>query len=1066
MIGAIAWLGRNPVAANLLMVFIVASGILGITAVTEEVYPDVELDRINIEVPYLGAAPEEVEDGVVMRIEEAIQGIDGIKEIQSLATEGNASVTVELETGADKRRVVDDVKNNVDAITTFPIETEEPVIRELIARNQVCDIAVSGAADVFMLKMIAQRVRDELAALPEISQVDMVSAPPYEISIEVSEVTLRRHGLTFDRFVDAVRQSSLDLPGGSIRTDGGEVLLRTIGQAYRGHEYEDLVLWTRADGSRLRVGDLATVVDGFAETDQAARFDGNPAVLLSVFRSGDQSAIDISAAVHRYIERRRASLPDGVELTVWQDQAVLLGDRLSIMVRNGATGFLLVVIVLTLFLDLRLAAWVSLGIPISFLGAIALMPVLDVSINMISVFAFILVLGVVVDDAIIVGENIFRHQATGTGLHGAIAGVREVAKPVIFAVLTTVVAFVPLMYIPGTLGALFQVIPLVVAPCLLFSLVESLGILPAHLAYAGNRTEYRRPYGYQRGVARIMQAATTIYRTSVLRTSLRWRYVTAAAGVSTLVLTSGMVLGGWTTFRFLAAVEAEYMTVSVTMPQGTPVRTTSEAIATLETGAERLRTRLLAETGLDHFGHVATTVGNQPMLARSPVVGTDAEAPVGSHLGEITVELAPAEDRTYSSQQLGLQWREASGPIPEAVSVNLSTSYVNVGDDINVQLAGRELGRLRAAADAVKRGLAQYVGVYDVADSFQAGKHEMQLGIKPSAETLDLRLHDLGRQVRQAFYGEEVQRIQRGRDDIRVMVRYPREQRQSLGDLEQMRIRTPAGYEVPFSYVARVEPARGFASIKRVDRNRVVNVTAGVDPTMAATATIIGDLRNRILPALVAEHPGVSYSFEGQQADQSEAVAGLQYGTFLALLVIFILLAVPLRSYVQPLIIMTAIPFGLVGAIWGHILLNLDFSMLSLLGCVALAGIVVNDSLVMLDGINRARGKPSTGANADHEQERPPGQRRFIGSKVESAILEAATTRFRPILITSVTTFAGLAPMMFDPSMPGAFFVPMAVSLGFGVLFATFISLILVPAIYLIFDDVGRALGQGERVPQ
>ena len=1035
MHGAIGWLARNPVAANLLMVLIVASGLIGVTTVTQEIYPDLALDSISIEVPYLGAGPEEVEEGVVSRIEEAIQGIDGVKEIRSVSSEGNGSVTVELETGADTRRVVDEVKNNVDAITTFPIETEKPIIRELIARNQVADIIVSGAADAFVLKEAAQRVRDELSALPEISQVDVVSAPPYEISIEVSEVALRRHGLTFDSFADAVRRSSLDLPGGSVRTEGGEILLRTTGQAYRGHEYENLVLWTRPDGSRLELGDIATVVDGFAETDQSARFDGEAAVMVSVFRSGDQSALDISSAVHRYVEAGPATLPQGIKLTVWQDQSALLRDRLSILLNNGAAGFVLVVLALVLFLDLRLALWVCLGIPLSFLGALALMPVLDVSINLVSIFAFILVLGVVVDDDIIVGESIFRHQEeSGNGPRGAIEGAREVAKPVIFAVLTSVAAFLPLLAIPGVYGQLFRVIPLIIAPCLLFSLVESLGILPAHLTHGGARTR-RGPLHWLRGIVRrIMEAATTVYRRHVLRSALRWRYVTAALGVSSLVLTTGMVLGGWTTYRFRTAIEAEHMTASVTMPLGAPVDATAQAVAALEAGAARLRTALVAETGMDHLGHVATFVGDQPMVARSggPTGGVASDFVAGAHLGEITVELAPTEDRAYTSEHLGLLWREASGPIPEAVAIEFNTSLVNAGNDIDVQLIGSDVDRLRLAAEAVRRWLAEYAGVYDVRDSFLAGKREMQLGIKPAAETLGLTLQDLGRQVRQGFYGEEVQRIQRGRDDIRVMVRYPRDQRRSLGDLEHMRIRTPAGDEVPFNYVARVEPQSGFASIERVNRNRTVNVTAGVDPTVTSTSQIVADLSERILPAVTAEHPGVSYAFEGQQADQVEVIGGLQRGFMLAMLAIFALLAVPLRSYLQPLVIMAAIPFGVAGAILGHVLLNLDFSTLSLLGCVALSGIVVNDSLVLIDGINRARDRHS----------------------LEAAIIEAGGTRFRPILITSLTTFVGLTPMIFDQSMTGAFFVPMAVSLGFGVLFATFITLILVPVGCMILDDV------------
>ncbi len=1038
MKGMIEWFARNGVAANLMMVFIVMSGFVAVTTVREEVFPELELDRINIQMSYLGAAPEEVEDAVTIRIEEAIQGIDGIKQIQSTASEGTGTVTVELELGADARKVVEDVKSSVDAITTFPVETEKPIIRELTGRMQVTDIAVSGDVDPFTLKTATELVRDELTAIPGITQVDIVGTPPYEISIEVSEVALRRHGLTFDQIADAVRRSSLDMPGGSVRTQSGEILLRTIGQAYRGEEYENLVLWTRADGSRLRVGDVATVVDGFAETDQFARFDLTPTMMVSVFRTGEQSALEIAALVNEYIEQAQTRIPDGISLTIWQDTAKMLSARLSLMLRTGATGFALVFITLALFLDLRLALWVSLGIPISFFGAIALMPSLDVSINIMSLFAFVTVLGIVVDDAIIVGENIFRHQEEhGDGLRGSIEGAQEIAKPVIFAVMTTVAAFMPLLFVPGMMGKIFRVIPLVVIPCLLFSLLESLGVLPAHLSHMKKRGTpgvWGRFQGvFADGLTLFIRA---VYR-PVLEFGLRWRYLTAATGVATLVVTGGMVLGGWTSFHFFPSIEAPVIAASITLPQGTPASVTSAAVERLEVGAARLRARLLEETGLDYIRHVAAYVGDQPMASRGggpmgPVLSLAA-----AHVGEVIVELAPSETRAYTSEQLGLMWRDMTGPIPEAVDVNFNMSAMAPGDDVDVQLAGPNIDDLRAVADDVKRRLAEYAGVYDISDSFRAGKEEMQLSIRPAAETLGLTLQDLGRQVRQAFYGEEAQRIQRGRDDVRVMVRYPQEDRRSLGDLESMRIRTPNGGEVPFSQVAVVEPGRGFASIRRVDRNRAVNVTASVDAAVTTAGQVIADLQTRILPEVLASYPGVFYTFEGAQAEQADAVAGLQRGFILALLLIFALLAVPLRSYVQPLIIMSAIPFGLVGAVWGHFIMGLDVTMMSMFGLVALSGVVVNDSLIMVDFINR---------------------KRRLHLDITLAVREAGVNRFRPILLTSLTTFFGLIPLMTAKSFDAAFMVPMAVSLAFGVLFATFITLMLVPTSYMILDDIQRAM--------
>ncbi|MCY4027253.1 MAG: efflux RND transporter permease subunit, partial [Acidobacteria bacterium] len=877
---------------------------------------------------------------------------------------------------------------------------------------------------------------------------------------EVSEDDLRRHGMTFDQVAQAVRRSSLDLPGGSVRTERGEILLRTIGQAYRGAEFEGLVLWTRPDGSRLLLGDVATVVDGFEETDQQARFDVEPAMMVSVFRTGDQSSIELAGLVNDYVEEARTRIPEGISLTVWQDMAKILSNQRSHMLRNGFAGFALVFLVLALFLELRLAFWVSLGIPISFLGAIALMPGLDVSVNEVSLFAFVLVLGIVVDDAIIVGENIYRHQEQhGDGMRGSVEGAYEIAKPVTFAVLTTVAAFSPLLFVPGMLGKIFRIIPLVVIPCLLFSLLESLNILPAHLSHIPKRVRQGPWRRFQSRFANGLKRFVQRVYAPLLETALRWRYLTASIGVGTMIVTVGLVLSGRPAFQFFPSIEADVMAASVTMPQGTPVDTTGEAVAKLEAGAARLRQRLLAETGHDYFLHVSATVGDLPMAARSNGPIGPAAGAAQPNVGEVAIELLPTQHRIYSSEQLGLLWRDATGPIPEAVDVNFQMSVMTPGSDVDVQLAGPDLDSLRAAAEEVRKRLLGYAGVYEVTDSFRAGKEEMKLGIKPAAEALGLTLQDLGRQVRQAFYGEEAQRIQRGRDDIRVMVRYPRDERRSLGDLENMRIRTPDGGEVPFSQVAVVEPGRGFASIRRVDRNRAVNVTASVDPTVTSAGDVIADLNARILPEVLARHPGVFYTFEGIMAEQRDAVGGLQRGFVLALLMIFALLAVPLRSYVQPLIIMSAIPFGLIGAVWGHIFLDLNVSMMSMFGLVALTGVVVNDSLIMVDFINRARATHTgVGRMARQAGGGPTDRRAFETAGLALAVREAGVSRFRPILLTSLTTFFGLAPMMWDRSFDTAFMVPMAVSLGFGVLFATFITLILVPTSYMILDDVGRTM--------
>jgi len=1050
--GAIAWFAKNTVAANLLMVVIMAGGLISAFTVRREIFPEFDLDIITVTVPYLGAAPEEVEEGVNVRVEESIQGLDGVKRVTSTAAEGRGTVVVELELGADARKVLDDIKSRIDAIDTFPEQTEKPIIQELTNRRQVINLAVWGDADETTLKRLAERVRDEIASTPGISQVELANAPPYEISIEVSENTLRRHGLSFDVVARAVRRSSLDLPGGSVKTEGGEILLRTKGQAYRGREFEDLVLLTRPDGTHLRLGEVATVVDRFADTDQFSRFDGKPAIVLQVFRTGDQGALEIGDQVKAYAAEAQQWLPEGVRISAWRDQTKVLRDRLDLLTRNGLNGFLLVVGVLALFLRFRLAAWVSLGVPISFLGAVWLMPTLDVSVNLFSLFAFIVVLGIVVDDAIIVGENIYtHHQRHGSPLRAAVEGAQEVGVPVVFAVLTTVAAFMPMLAVPGGIGKIMRVLPMIVIPALLFSLVESLWILPAHLSHLRSRDTSEvanggsRRWGWYRVQSRVAAGLhwviDTRYKPS-LELALRWRYVTLALGVAVLILTVGMVGAGWVRFIFFPQVEADFVIAALTMPQGTPVEVTSAAVARLERTAEEVREEMQVPGEPNLYQHAISTIGDQPQSGQlgGPIGSGDVNLS-GSHLGEVFVELSPAEVRSVGSEAIANRWRQRVGAIPDAVQLRISSSLFSPGDDVDVQLTGANVSELRAAAAELKQGLTQYPGVYDIGDSFREGKREVKLRIKPAAELLGLTLQDLGGQVRQAFYGEEAQRIQRGRDDIRVMVRYPKEERRSLADMENMRIRTPDGSEVPFSQVAEVEPGRGYASITRVDRRRAVSVTASVDSSLATPGDIVADLDARVMPEIRAEHPGILYTFEGAQAEQRDTLGGLQRGFTLALLMIYALLAIPLRSYLQPVVIMSAIPFGLVGAVWGHVIMGLDLTILSMFGAVALAGVVVNDSLVMVDFINR------------HRQNHP----------LSEAVRHAGVARFRPILLTSLTTFFGLLPLLLERSLQAKFLIPMAVSLGFGVVFATAISLILVPSGYIVAEDLKawahRALG-------
>ena len=1077
--GIVHWFTDNSVASNVLMVLIVAAGLVTLTSMRQEVFPEFSTDTISVSVPYPGATPSEVEESIATKIEEAVQGVDGIDRLTSSSNEGVGTVMIEVEDGADVRTVLDDVKTRVDAIDTFPEDAEKPVIQEVLIRRQVLNVAIAADADERSLRELGERVRDEITQLPSVSQADLVNVRPYEISIEVGERDLQRHGLTFDQVADAVRRSSLDLPGGSIKTEGGEVLLRGIGQAYRGDEFERIVLITRPDGTRVLLGDVATVVDGFADTDQAAYFDGQPSSMVKVFRVGEEDAIRIADQVKAYVARADRWLPEGVRLVIWDDSSEILKQRRDLLLRNGFSGLALVILVLTLFLRLRLALWVSLGIPISFLGAIALMPVFGVTINMISLFAFIVVLGIVVDDAIVVGENIFTHyRRHGNGFRAAVEGTQEVAMPVTFGVLTTVVAFIPMFFIPGLTGKIFAVIPV-----LLFSLVESKTVLPAHLKHLkgeggewgwGKRIVamvvaalilllfYRvvdRVAGiplptviyvgipaaiaaviisrYQKDIGRALERFVQTRYRPVLDLAARYRYFTIAGCGATLALTMSLVAGGHIKVRLFPNVESDSIVARVDMPLGTPVETTREAVARIERAAAEVEADLEAELGDEGariFRHRLTSIGYQPSLAEGggpmgPADGTFS----GGHLGEVAIELTGSEDRTISSTEISRRWKEEVGQIPGAVGLSFVADLFDAGAPIDIQLASTDIDELESTADAIKAELANFAGVSEITDSYDTGKRELRVRIRPEGEALGLTQLDVARQVRQAFFGEEAQRIQRGRNEVKVMVRYPEDERRSLADLENMRVRTPDGTEVPLLRVADVETGRGFSTIRRVDRQRVINVTADVDDEVANANEILAAVEAGVLPSILRDHPRVSWSFEGEQKEQRDSNQGLVRGFLLALLVIYAMMAIPFRSYVHPAVVMSAVPFGLVGAVWGHMIMDEPLSRLSFIGMIALLGVVVNDSLVMVDYINR---------------------RRREGAGLHEAVLMAGPARFRAILLTSMTTFMGLLPMLLEQSLQAQFLIPLAISLAFGVVFATVVTLFIVPCSYLVLEDL------------
>ena len=1054
MRGAISWFAGNSVAANLLMVIILAAGIVGLPSIKQQTFPDIDVNLVQIGVPYLGASPSEVEEGVCIRLEEELQGVDGIEQMTSSSVEGACGVTLEIITGYPVDRALAEIKNAVDSISTFPAETEKPVVNHLAVRRNTLQIALSGDASERALRIYGEKIREGILSLPEVTQVDLSSVRAYEISIEVSESSLRRYGLTFDEVARAIRRSSLDLPGGAIKTSSGEILLRAKGQAYSGEDYENIVVRNEGDGTRLKLGDIATVVDGFEDNKRSATFGGEPAVMSGVYRVGDQKVLKLARSVKEKLVELRAYLPETLSLTVWRDDSTYLKDRLSILLKNAYGGFALVFILLALFLRLRLALWVALGVPVSVMGALAVFPVFGFSIDVLTLFAFIMVLGLLVDDAIVVGENIYTHQEMGKDpLQSAIFGAQEVSVPVIFGVLTTVVAFLPMISAPGSMGQFFGMIGLVVVIALFFSVVESQLVLPAHLAHhagkkmasveaAENQTKWKKLQSTLSGsLGRLARHGYL----PALRKALEWRYVTLAIAVSLLMIALAAVGTGRLRWTFFPPVEGDYISAMVTMPLGTPFEKTAKAVKVLEESFRDVSAGLDAQFGKkgSTAKHVMAMVGGRVGASRGDPSEISSSGG-SSNVGEVSVELVGGADRKITPKEVVSLWRSRTPGILEADEVLFVSDYFSFGDPVDIRLNASNVEQLELAAEQLKQKLAEYPGVFDVSDSFQGGKAEIRLAILPSAEALGLSLEDLARQVRQAFYGEQAQRIQRERDDIRVMVRYPEAERGSLGDLENLRIRTPDGGEVPFYAVATATMARGYATIKRVDRERTINVTADVDESRGNAEEIFSDIRANVLPELAVQYPDVSHVMEGEQRRQGEIFDSLGRTYLLAMILIYTLLAVPLRSYGQPLIIMAVIPFGLVGAIGGHILMGLNLSMMSTFGTVALSGVVVNSSLVLVHSVNR---------------------RRKNGCSVHQAVCEAGTARFRPIVLTSLTTFAGLGPLLFEKSMGAQFVIPMGVSLAFGVVFATLISLFLVPSGYLILEDLKNFFGPEEDFP-
>ena len=1052
MHSAISWFTRNGVAANLLMVAILVGGIWSLSErITVRDFPEVPDRTVTVTVAYRGSTPAEIEQAILTRVEEVLYDIEGIEEMDALATSSQGRVVLDFEEGYDLNEKLNEVTNRVSTIQTFPPEAERPQISLRGSTERVITMVLSGDMTEMDLKHMGEQIRDEISNMPQISIANLKAVRPYEIAIEISEENLKKFGLSFGQVTQAIRRSSIELSAGSIKTDAGRILLRTDQQAYNYDDFAGITLIVQDDGSKIKVGQVATVVDGFDETPIIASHNGSRAIAIDVFRTGTQSVLEVGETVKDFVEAKQPLLPKGVTLSYWGDSSERVRTRLATLTKGAVAGFFLVLGVLALFLRPTLAFWVAWGIPIAFSGSFILLPLLGVTINVVVLLAFIITLGIVVDDAIITGENVFQHMQRGSKpLTAAIKGTQEVATPVFFGVITTMVAFYPLSLMSGRFGAFFSNIPLVVLPVLLFSLVESKLILPAHLKHCGhlrNKESARNPITrFQRFFADGLQAGIMKFYRPFLNWALINRYISISAFVFLLLLFLGLVAGERIGYRQRPSVPRDTTTVSLRMPAGTNFETTFEKVSMIETMALDLKDEINSQYGEEVIRDIFATTGSQPFGSTIPFRNEESGV---DEIGEVVIEIAPSDTATanYSSQKLATELRKRVPPIPEAEQLSFSFERGGSGGAMTFELIHPKIETLREASAELQRHLEGFDGLYDIADSYENANDELQLDLKPEAEFLGVTAANLAQQIRAAFFGAEAQRLQRDRDEIRVMVRYPREDRRSLASLRSMMIRTANGTEVPFETVAKVVPGKSIPSIRRIDRKRIIQVTADADTNEVDVESIEVDILENYLPELIAtKYPGMEFDVSGRAAEARDNTREMKIGIYFVLAVIYTLLAIPFKSYFQPLIVMSAIPFGVVGAIIGHWLMALLFNwnggspllyQSSIFGMMALSGVVVNDSLIMVHFMN-ARVRE--------------------GMSLDEAVRLAGVRRFRPILLTSLTTFFGLFPLMFDPQPSSSFLIPMAISLGWGIIFATTITLVLIPVLVLITNDIKQLI--------
>ena len=1054
MRGLIEWMARHGVAANLLMVFMLAFGISNAFIIPIEVFPELSLDTVNVQVEYLGASPSEIEESILQRIEERVEGIDGLQDITATASENMGTVSIELALGEDTAQKLDEIKAEIDRITTFPAGAEKPEVREVSNRQRVIEVVVVGDIEERTLKELANKVKDDLTLTDDISLVEVNAVRDYEISVEVDNATLRAYNISLPELAGIVRRESLDLPGGEIESLDEDVVLRTLGRNYDSKDFSEVVVFTGRNGAQVKLRDFAEVNDGFRDQDLISLFNGKPAAFVKVFRTGDEQVLSVVETVNRYLaEDLVPSLPPDVDVIIFRNDAVELESRLNLLLKNGFIGLLLVITTLTLFLDVRLAFWTSLGILVAFVAAIGVINGIDNTINQIALFGFILAIGIVVDDAIVIGENIYAANESGRSpLDAAIHGAQRVSVPVLFAVATTIAAFSPLMMVPGTAGKFLGQMPTIVIILLLLSLLEAMLVLPYHLSPHSFRDSYTPGPILARiqKIQSLFSAALKRFVDGPLDRALHfvtWHsWVIVCAGVAMIMISVGFVAGGYVKVQFFPVVEGQFVTASMDLKPGTPLAQTeamAKRIERIGREVEKEMQGLLPDDSPPLVKSMYMLIGSQDFAA--PPFGGVSILP-DANKASVVFELLEPDERPFSAQEFQDKWREAVGTPAGVRRLFYSSQMFNLGEPVQVELSADTDDNLNRAVVAVESELQQIVGVFDVRNDRDEGKREIELRLKPQARTYGLALDDLAQQVRAAFFGAEALRVQRGREEVRVYVRLPRTERDSIADLMNYRVRVPGQDYVPLGVVADLSEGLSPTMIKRRNGRRIVSITANVDNVSITGQEVTAALEGEILPRIAQDIPGLKFDFGGEQREQRRALPALGRNFVLALFVIYALLAIAFSSYMQPVIIMAAIPFGTIGAILGHLLLGINLTLPGIFGIVGLSGVIVNGALVMVDFINEERAS---------------------GKAARMAIIDGAKSRFRPIMLTALTTFLGVFPLIVERNIQAQFLVPVACSIGFGVLFGTAVQLLIVPALTMIqADGLKASLGLSRPTPQ